>query len=97
MIYPELEKIKTKQKQIIDSFIEFIQEEGITLCVVVERESIAQDSHEALSELELGNLVLKYFGADPKRVEYERRALLQSLEQRLIANSTITQIEETDK
>jgi len=97
MSYPELEKIKTEQKQIIDSFIEFAQEEGITLCTVVKRESIAEDSHRGLSELQIANLVLKYFGADPKKVQQERRALIQSLGQGLVLDSTITQIEETDK
>lgn len=74
MEYPECEKLKAVDKQIvaIRNFFDFLQENHIGLMDF----ETAYPAH--VYEYQREELILKYFGIDQKELEKERKALLES-------------------
>ncbi len=68
--YPENEKIDKTANGFLQEFVDFLKENKYLL----RKETLGYEKH-----ISFQNIIYEYFGVDPKKIEKERRAMLEDL------------------
>lgn len=82
--YPELEKIDEHENRTIMQFIDYLEDQGVFLG----KKTKDPCNYLTLSSNQVSEEVIKFFGADPAKVELERRQLLYRIQGKAIEQET---------